>query len=213
MHKGYQVLLLLFFLGFCSVLATHWPTSSGEWASWVQALGSIAAIGVAIWIPYDQAVKRSDEAVEEKRERREEFCNRQIAKLESSAQLVESLGQDILTVCRAALESEKPGDITNRRRARFLSRSLDAVQRIDLHDMPYAVISRPTVQIMHLARSTVELLQYLHNPIEADNIAAPMTVEERLGKIRKAVEVQLGSIDVAVRTFDGVTPSISVRHL
>lgn len=213
MHKGYQVLLLLLFLGFCSVLANYWPTDSSDWASWVQAIGSIAAIGVAVWIPYDQANKRSRELKQDKVDRRQEYADRQIAKLESAAQLVESLGDDILVVCRAAMQSQKSGDITNRRRARFLSRSLEAVQRMDLHDMPYAVIAQPTIQIMHLARSSVELLQYLHNPVELENIAAPISAEERFSKISESVSAQVELVDYLVRKFDGVTPGISVRHL
>lgn len=213
MQKRYQVLLALLFLGFCTVLFNNWPKNSEQWANWVQAIGAIAAIGVAVWIPYDQSRKRADELRQEKMDRRQEYVDRQIAKLESAAQLVESLGRDILTVCKAAQLSEKGGDVTNRRRARFLARSLDAVQRIDLHDMPYAVILQPTIQVMHLARSSVELVQYLHNPVELENIAAPMTPEERLSKISVAVKVQLGYVDTLVREFDGVTPGISVRHV
>lgn len=50
MHKGYQVLLLLFFLGFCAVLAKYWPTNSNDWASWVQAMGTIIAIVGSYWL-------------------------------------------------------------------------------------------------------------------------------------------------------------------
>lgn len=62
MHKGYQVLLALLFLGFCAVLAKYWPTTSEQWASWVQAIGSIAAIVAAIWISSSQhrAAKRRE---------------------------------------------------------------------------------------------------------------------------------------------------------
>ncbi|GEM_PF-7079439 len=52
MQKRYQVLWFLLFLGFCSVLAKYWPTNSGEWASWVQAIGSIGAILTAVWVSH-----------------------------------------------------------------------------------------------------------------------------------------------------------------
>lgn len=54
MHRWYQVLLLLLFFGFCSVLAKYWPNNSSEWASWVQAIGSIAAIVAAVVISQTQ---------------------------------------------------------------------------------------------------------------------------------------------------------------
>src|SRR5690606_11411810 len=40
------------------------PTNPAEWAAWMQALGSIVAVGVAIWVPYKQREnQRRDEAV------------------------------------------------------------------------------------------------------------------------------------------------------
>ncbi|CAB3857441.1 hypothetical protein LMG3410_02102 [Achromobacter aegrifaciens] len=52
MHKGYQVLLALLFLGLCAALFNNWPANSGEWAGWVQALGSIGAILIAVWVSH-----------------------------------------------------------------------------------------------------------------------------------------------------------------
>lgn len=68
MHKGYQVLLLLLFLGFCSVLAKHWPANSNEWASWVQAVGSIGAILIAIWVSHRDNRNAVDRALAAERE-------------------------------------------------------------------------------------------------------------------------------------------------
>nr|WP_199040404.1 hypothetical protein [Dyella sp. ASV24] len=34
--------------------------TASEWAAWVQAIGSIAAIGVAIWVPYRLAAKAAN---------------------------------------------------------------------------------------------------------------------------------------------------------
>ena len=41
----------------------NWPDlDAAAWASWVQAVGSIVALGIAIWIPYHQkAMDRTDE--------------------------------------------------------------------------------------------------------------------------------------------------------
>ncbi|WP_033471261.1 hypothetical protein [Bordetella bronchiseptica] len=55
MRKRYQVALLLLFLGLCIVLAKYWPSSSTDWASWVQAIGSIGAIVGAFQIALTQA--------------------------------------------------------------------------------------------------------------------------------------------------------------
>ncbi|RIJ02182.1 hypothetical protein DXK93_18540 [Achromobacter sp. K91] len=52
MPRRYQFILAVLVLGFCSVLARYWPTNSGEWASWVQAIGSIGAILIAVWVSH-----------------------------------------------------------------------------------------------------------------------------------------------------------------
>ncbi|MCU6618546.1 hypothetical protein OCO52_18820 [Achromobacter mucicolens] len=57
MKKGYQVALLLAFGALFAAFAFNPPKTSGDWASWVQAWGSIAAICAAIWIASDQHAK------------------------------------------------------------------------------------------------------------------------------------------------------------
>lgn len=54
MKKRYQVLLLLAFGVLFAVFAANRPAKSDEWASWVQAWGSLIAIAVAIWVAKDQ---------------------------------------------------------------------------------------------------------------------------------------------------------------
>ncbi|WP_447578331.1 hypothetical protein [Achromobacter kerstersii] len=63
MHKGYQVLLLLLWLGFCTVLVKYWPTTSGDWASWVQAIGSIGAIIFSFRLGTMQARRAREDAL------------------------------------------------------------------------------------------------------------------------------------------------------
>jgi len=42
---------------FCKVY--DWPNmNSSEWASWVQAIGTVGALGIAIWVPKNQEDKR-----------------------------------------------------------------------------------------------------------------------------------------------------------
>ncbi|WP_394313078.1 hypothetical protein [Labrys neptuniae] len=36
-----------------------WPTSSSDWAAWIQAIGSIVGIGIAIYVPWAQAKAES----------------------------------------------------------------------------------------------------------------------------------------------------------
>lgn len=63
MKKGYQVALLLAFGALFAAFAFNPPKSSGDWASWVQAWGSIAAICAAIWVAFDQHQKSERRAI------------------------------------------------------------------------------------------------------------------------------------------------------
>ncbi|MFY3433944.1 hypothetical protein ACOTI9_14955 [Achromobacter mucicolens] len=54
MRMRYRVALGVLLLGFCLVLVKNWPSNSNEWASWVQAIGSIAAIVAAVVISQTQ---------------------------------------------------------------------------------------------------------------------------------------------------------------
>jgi uncharacterized membrane protein len=51
-------------------------TNSGDWPAWVQAVGSIAAILVAVWVPYQQ---REDAAADERDQRKIEGRRVQLA--------------------------------------------------------------------------------------------------------------------------------------
>jgi len=66
-NRGFQVILLLAFLALCVVLAAYWPADSGQWASWIQAFGSIGAILIAVWVSHRDNVNAS------KREREAEL--------------------------------------------------------------------------------------------------------------------------------------------
>lgn len=84
MHRGFQVILLLAFLGLCVVLAAYWPADSGQWASWIQAFGSIGAILIAVWVSHRDNVNAS------KRERE--------AELEEGRRVIKALMTE-LAVC------------------------------------------------------------------------------------------------------------------
>lgn len=75
MKKGYQVALLLAFGALFAAFAFNLPKSSGDWASWVQAWGSIAAICAAIWLAFDQHQKTVARATAESEEEVNNFLS------------------------------------------------------------------------------------------------------------------------------------------
>jgi hypothetical protein len=75
MNKGYQVALLLAFGALFAAFAFNPPKTSGDWASWVQAWGSIAAICAAIWIAFDQHAKVREQQEQARRDEVRNFLS------------------------------------------------------------------------------------------------------------------------------------------
>lgn len=75
MNKGYQVALLLAFGALFAAFAFNPPKSSGDWASWVQAWGSIAAICAAIWVAVDQHARTTQRQTEASRDEVRNFLS------------------------------------------------------------------------------------------------------------------------------------------
>ncbi|OFQ51990.1 hypothetical protein [Achromobacter xylosoxidans] len=65
MKKRYQVFLLLVFGVLFAVFAFNPPEESDQWAAWVQAWGSLVAIGAAIWVAKDQHDKAEKRRVDD----------------------------------------------------------------------------------------------------------------------------------------------------
>lgn len=73
MKKRYLVLLLLLFGALVAVFAFNRPKTSDQWAAWVQAFGSIAAICAAVWVAADQHRKSEQRSVSESEREVENF--------------------------------------------------------------------------------------------------------------------------------------------
>lgn len=52
MRNGWKLAIGFAIGGMLTALILHPPLTSQDWAAWVQALGSFAAVAIAIWIPY-----------------------------------------------------------------------------------------------------------------------------------------------------------------
>lgn len=185
-------------------------------AAWVQAFGSVTAVAVAIYVSNRQSrIERESRTLiaENARKLAKEFG---VAELEAAAQLVERLGHDLKQVCEGVIKKHKDGDITNYRRSRYLRNSQAAVSRIPLHQMPYAVIARHTIDIVHYSNVCVELLEGMspgNDRFDADLLAFPQTPLKRLQTVLAKTNESMVFLDDAVRQFDGESPAISARHL
>ncbi|WP_146099957.1 hypothetical protein [Achromobacter insolitus] len=161
MHKGYQVLLLLLWLGFCAVLFNNWPKDSAQWASWVQAIGSIAAIVAAVLVGRHQA------GVSMRVNTLTLNANEDRAASDAYTQLLGAqtlLRRTVEMIVRA--DQEIPLKRTPELRAHSAERRLlplrvgiEALEMIPIHELPYALVSEPALSILNRANLTSDVLQ------------------------------------------------------
>lgn len=132
MRIGYQVILLMLWLGFVAAFCFNLPQSSSEWASWVQAVGSIAAVVAAVLVWQSQ---RNHGVKLHKKQR--------ISQLDGVVSIFESF----LTAGENSVQFIKDAGRTNEkiRKAKVLAlglrRPLPSLRAIPLHEFPYSHIA------------------------------------------------------------------------
>jgi hypothetical protein len=105
--------------------------SKSDWAAWVQAVGSIIAIAIAIWVPYKQ---KQDAAAADVKDRHEE-ARRVCLAIRDELTMLQRLFTDGPNV--SALLAIPPGEIFNR-----VLPSVDPIERFPIYG---AVIGRLTM--------------------------------------------------------------------
>lgn len=189
--------------------------SSNATAAWVQAVGSVDALGAAVWLSKRAATSASStrQAVVDDEIKHHALTWK--SELEGAAQVVEQLGRHVRAVCLTIEKDSRFEGNTTYRLVRYLRTSLDATSQIPLYQMPYSVIAHATIRIRHQASTCMELLESLAPPNYhvGLNLAFPKTPEERFRIANRTVIEAMKELDGEVRQFDGYSPSISARGL
>lgn len=131
---------VLLFGGIAVVFAKFSPITSSDWASWIQAFGSIFALGVAIYVPWQQ--RRDAESADARRVYRElTWCRQQIVlskSLPHILQLRESLVRAASVVRRhgyPAITAKKDESDLVAECLQKVSSVLNEVLELDVNDL------------------------------------------------------------------------------
>jgi len=184
MHKGYQVLLLLLFLGFCSVLANYWPSDSSEWASWVQAVGSIGAIIAAFIVLSEQR--------REERRRRLRDKEDQVAALAEIIRACELRLTQIYSRLTSSSDTLEDKLAFCLRWESMLRTPVNALSAVPFHQVPFAFASVHAMPVIYHLDRCLGILKQLNdlNPNDPD---ADVEAEELVYDFRrKRYEVHVG---------------------
>lgn len=212
-------------IGVAALAAAYPVFQSEKWAAWVQAFGSIAALGVAIWVFSKQAeltrqihdtesklrleieVKNNDE----KKRERERWCNSVVAILEKMAEQIFAIDRDAEADLRD-VSSSIFQPIVSFRRSDFLA-SISALRSLPLTDLG----STDAVQgVMGLANEASLILEYMDaNKLVPENVEleTQRKVVSDLTVIRQAAHRAIYHYEKAVRGLGGeVRPDLSLMR-
>lgn len=207
MHKGYQVLLALLFLGFCTVFFNYWPKDSAQWASWVQAVGSIAAIGVAIAVARHQANKQRQLFIDEADAVEKNRIDLRIEAVQGAATLISTALMGLRAGCVELRRAGKEGHRIQYSRGPML-RMRDAVVRMPLHESPYCLFAK------EIAMCTYQIEKFIGL---ASKMAGTRPVDERHSQFLELEEIESSVVDLTAAllektsTYDGARPVLSPR--
>lgn len=156
-----EALTALGVIGLCVAFALHYPEKSEDWAAWMQAFGSVAAIAGAGWIARGQV--REAQRVEQERRDAEQKSSAEARKeqLQAVAVYVEQL---FATLDKTAVHLSgeiMPNQMTGYSKTRVapLKVAVSALSEIPLHQVPQAYIGLPVLNIRNCAAHVVQILE------------------------------------------------------
>ncbi|MCR4144303.1 hypothetical protein [Alcaligenes faecalis] len=207
-----------------ALLASFYPVfQSKELAAWVQAFGSLAALGVAIWVFSKQAkltrqihenesklrIERDEKNDDEKKRERERWCNSVVTILEKMAEQIFAIDRDAEADLRD-VSSSIFQPIVSFRRSDFLA-SISALRSLPLTDLG----STDAVQgVMGLANEASLILEYMDaNKLVPENVEleTQRKVVSDLTVIRQSAHRAIYHFEKAVRGLGGeVRPDLSL---
>lgn len=194
------VLLLVFFLNF--------PDKSGDWASWVQAFGSIAAILVAAQVATLQLAQG-----------RQEEAERRVAHLKGVRGLLDELNG---TLSRTGMEVLASGGENvvryARERLRPMSVALEAIRRIPFHEVPLVYMGSNGLNYLNMFSSTYQTLESLAaeewDPEDEKQTTRVAKAVADIVRFCQHADADLKAIREMVDSYDGIkSPNVTVSDI
>lgn len=147
--SGGEALTVLGFVGVCIAFALHYPEKSEEWAAWMQAFGSVAAIAGAGWIARGQLRETARGAADLRAEQ-----------LRAIATLVDQLFVTFSSTAEGLQSRLYTGDLAPYARLRVapMQVAIAALEAVPLHTIPNAYLGLPLSNLKNMIHHGLELL-------------------------------------------------------
>jgi hypothetical protein len=190
------------------VFIWKFPSSSSDWAAWVQAFGAIAAILAASAI----ASRQSSQAKREEADRR-------IAQLKGVRGLLDELNATLsLSAARIQEREGSEALLLARERLRPMAVALEAIRRIPFHEVPMVYLGATGLNYLNMYSGALQTLEAMASEVwEPDNQELQTRIARGISKLVRFSEranADLASIGETVEKYDGVrSPNITLSDI
>lgn len=203
----------------CVAFALHYPDGSAEWAAWIQAFGSVAAIVGAGWIARGQL--REAQRVEEERRSAQQRAEADARKeqLRAVAVFVDQLFRTLDTTANALLNEVSTSEMARYASARIapVRVAVEALANIPLHHLPNAYIGVPVLNLKNIGGHILGLLERIAGGLPAAHAEAGpgiLVSVAKVGEYRDRALDYLEAVWAHTDEYDGVkSPVILARDL
>lgn len=183
MVKGGAKFAGAFLLGMAVTAFSHWPpSSSSDWAAWVQAIGSIAAVGVAIYISWAQA--RNDRAKERERDHAERLLI-----LEGPMGVLDAAFHAIEQAPTTS-SSEATIEVTLGDEAWWtrITRTQEALRQIPAYSLPWWGIGECVLEMQNISMRCTNIARTLNHEFAQRHNTVPLVWRDSLSKLEACVD-------------------------
>ncbi len=176
MKKGYEVALLLAFGALFAAFAFNLPKTSGEWASWVQAVGAIGAIIAAFIVLSEQR--------REERRRRLRDREDQVAALAEIIRACELRLTQIYSRLASSNDTLEDKLAFCLRWESMLRTPVNALSAVPFHQVPFAFASIHAMPAIYHLERCLGILNQLNN-LNPDDEDADVEAEDLINDFRR----------------------------
>lgn len=214
-----EALTALGVIGLCVAFALHYPEKSEDWAAWMQAFGSVAAIAGAGWIARGQVREAQRVENERRAAERKAAADARREQLQAIAVFVEQLFRTLDKTASQLQDQISPHDMAAYATNRIapLKIAISALRDIPVYQLPNAYIGLQVLNITNCAAHVVRILEDIEKAVptlELEGIASVIGAADEVGRYRDRASRDLEAIQALTDRYDGMnSPVILARHL
>lgn len=224
MDKGQSVscgeaLTALGFVGLCIAFGLHYPKNSQDWAAWMQAFGSIAAIAGAGWIARGQVREAQRVEAERRDAQRSAEAEGRKEQLRALAVFVDQLFKTLDRTADQLNDQGFPHEMVSYAAVRLapLQVSIAALSEIPLHQLPNAYIGVQVLNIRNCAAHVARILESIEEvpqPIDAEGMQLLINATGKVASYRDRARSDLDRLWAHTDAYDGIqSPVLLARDL